>query len=130
MELPVPPPHQPFQESEGKPLYHSVFHWQRLVNGTSGFFPPSYLDLLDHMGSFPDTDSIRYLKVRGVRFVVVRQSMFEPGAFARLAEALGQRSDLMLAGRFPERVGESLVYEVGRDGSAIGIPSAASHAGL
>jgi hypothetical protein len=130
VELPVPPPHQPFQESEGKPLYHSVFHWQRLVNGTSGFFPPSYLDLLDHMRSFPDAGSIRYLKTRGVRFIVVRQSMFDPGTFARLAEALGQRSDIGFAGRFPEPVGESLVYDLGRDGAAAGTPSPGSHAGL
>ena len=112
VELPVPPPNQPFQESEGKPLYHSVFHWQKLVNGTSGFFPPSYLELLDHMRSFPDGESIRYLRARGVRFIVVRQSMFEPAVFAHLAEALDERSELWLAGRFPEQVGESLVYEV------------------
>jgi hypothetical protein len=112
VELPVPPPNQPFQESEGKPLYHSVFHWQKLVNGTSGFFPPSYLELLDHMRSFPDVESIRYLRVRGVRFIVVRQSMFEPTTFAHLADALDERSELWLAGRFPEPVGESRVYEV------------------
>ena len=38
-----------FVDAAGKPLYHSVCHWQKLVNGTSGFFPPSYLELLDHM---------------------------------------------------------------------------------
>jgi hypothetical protein len=130
VELPVPPPNQPFQESEGKPLYHSVFHWQKLVNGTSGFFPPSYLDLLDHMRSFPDRESIRYLRVRGVRFIVVRQAMFEPNTFARLAEALGERSELLLAGRFPERVGASLVYEVRGDGAAADEPSPSSHVGF
>ena len=27
-------------------LYYSTFHWQSLVNGYSGFFPPSYLRLV------------------------------------------------------------------------------------
>jgi hypothetical protein len=114
VELPVPPPDQPFQESEGQPVYHSIFHWQPLLNGTSGFFPASYLDLLAHLQPFPDADSVRYLQSRGVRYVVMRQYMLEPAAFARLHERLGHQPGVTFVGRFPELAGESLVYEVGR----------------
>jgi hypothetical protein len=115
VELPVPPPGQPFQESEGQPLYHSIFHWQPILNGTSGFFPASYLDLLAHMQPFPDADSVRYLQTRGVRYVVMRKYMLEPDVFARLRNRLGHQPGVTFVGRFPEQAGESLVYEVGRD---------------
>jgi hypothetical protein len=114
VELPVPPPNQPFQESEGQPLYHSIFHWQPLLNGTSGFFPASYLDLLAHMQPFPDADSVRYLQTRGVRYVVMRQYLLEPAEFTRLQDRLGHQPGVTFVGRFPEPVGESLVYEVSR----------------
>ncbi|GAC1456609.1 MAG: hypothetical protein PVSMB1_06320 [Gemmatimonadaceae bacterium] len=114
VELPVPPAGQPFQESEGQPLYHSIFHWQPILNGTSGFFPQSYLDLLEHMQAFPNADSVAYLRTRDVRYVVLRRYMFEPGEFARLRGALAQQAGLVAVGRFPELAGDSLVYEVSR----------------
>jgi hypothetical protein len=34
-------------------LYFSTFHWQYLVNGNSGFFPPSYVELLERERELP-----------------------------------------------------------------------------
>jgi hypothetical protein len=116
VELPLPPPNAPFQESEGQPLYHSIFHWQPMLNGTSGFFPASYLELLGRMESFPSGQAIPYLKTRGVRYVVMREYMFDSDAFIRLRDRLAREPALDLVGRFPERTGESLVFET-RKGS-------------
>jgi hypothetical protein len=116
VELPLPPPNAPFQESEGQPLYHSIFHWQPILNGTSGFFPASYLELLSRMESFPSGQSIQYLKTRDVRYVVMREYMFESDAFVRLRDHLAQEPALDLVGRFPEGNGESLVFETRKGG--------------
>ena len=35
-------------------LYYSTFHWQYLVNGYSGFFPPSYRQIVNAVRDFPD----------------------------------------------------------------------------
>ncbi len=35
-------------------MYYSTFHWQNLVNGYGGFFPPWYAPLMDTMKRFPD----------------------------------------------------------------------------
>jgi hypothetical protein len=112
VELPLPPPGQPFQESEGPPVYHSVFHWQKLLNGTSGFFPPSYLELLNRMASFPDAASLEYLQQRRVRYVVARQSRFDPDRLAALGRALAGRPEIAAVWRFPSADGYSLVFEL------------------
>ena len=39
-------------------MYFSTFHWHKLVNGYSGFSPPSYAKLLKLIATFPDEDSI------------------------------------------------------------------------
>jgi hypothetical protein len=68
------------------------------------------------MESFPSDQSIQYLKTRGVRYVVMRQYMFKSDAFTRLRDRLAREPSLDLVGRFPERNGESLVFETRKGG--------------
>ena len=105
---------RPFDAIEGRHIYDSLFHWQPLLNGISGFFPPSYLELLEQMRTFPDAQSAAYLKSRNVHYVVARKRLFEPSAYLRLRDALSRQSVLRLVAGFPETTGESLVYEVPR----------------
>lgn len=39
-------------------LFGSTFHWKPLVNGYSGYYPPSYLRRLRAVENFPDARSI------------------------------------------------------------------------
>jgi hypothetical protein len=39
-------------------MYYSTFHWQTLLNGYSGFFPPSYIRLVAFMRGFPEPDRL------------------------------------------------------------------------
>ncbi len=39
-------------------MYFSTFHWNALVNGYSGFSPPSYIELHDSLERFPDEPAI------------------------------------------------------------------------
>jgi hypothetical protein len=64
-------------EGETWAMYWSLFHGRRLVNGYSGFFPPSYLELKSRMQSFPDAESLAALRSRGVTHVVAGEAFVE-----------------------------------------------------
>ena len=56
-EFPMPkrgaPPHH-----DARFAYMSTFHWMPLLNGYSGFYPPSYFRRLIRLASFPDAASV------------------------------------------------------------------------
>jgi hypothetical protein len=58
--------------------YMSTFHWKPLVNGYSGYYPPSYLRQIGRLRSFPDRDSIGALRRIGVAYVIVHVPADEP----------------------------------------------------
>jgi hypothetical protein len=80
-------------------LYYSTFHWQNLVNGYSGFFPPSYVRLMDAMRAFPDDASIGALRARGTRYLVVHGERLYGDRYETLIPLLDKRSDLALVSR-------------------------------
>jgi len=82
-------------------LYYSTFHWQSLVNGYSGFFPPSYVRLMDAMRTFPDDSSIGALRARGTRYLVVHGERLYGDRYETLIPELDRRRDLVLVSRRP-----------------------------
>jgi hypothetical protein len=56
-------------------MYYSTFHWQYLLNGYSGFFPPSFDNLVTRLRSFPDPVSLEALRSRAARYVVIHRTM-------------------------------------------------------
>ena len=52
-------------------MYFSTMHWQPLLNGYSGHYPPSYIRLLESQRKFPDDASIAELRERGVQAIIV-----------------------------------------------------------
>jgi hypothetical protein len=51
--------------------YMSTFHWMPILNGYSGFYPPSYLRRLARLARFPDEASVASLRRENVRYVIV-----------------------------------------------------------
>jgi hypothetical protein len=62
--------------------YMSIFHWKRLVNGYSGYDPPSYLARIQRLLTFPGPDALAQLRADSVRYVVVHE-----GSYIRTGEA-------------------------------------------
>jgi hypothetical protein len=54
-------------------MYRSTLHWRPLLNGYSGKYPNSYLDLLVEMRSFPDGNSIAHLQRAGATVLVIHE---------------------------------------------------------
>jgi len=59
----------------------STHHWQRLVNGYSGFAPQEYRQTLEDVRAFPDRRSIQRLQDLGVRFVLINRAYYSEDAF-------------------------------------------------
>jgi hypothetical protein len=86
VELPMPTPEALWRD---EPLYQylSIYHWQPLVNGYSGFVPVSYVRLLEAMREFPSDESLRRLRDRGVRVALLHERLMPPGEFNALVTA-------------------------------------------
>jgi hypothetical protein len=52
-------------------MLHSMAHWQPMVEGYSGIYPPTYGDLYWPLTKFPDDECLRMLARIGVTYVVV-----------------------------------------------------------
>ena len=59
------------QPRNAEHMLASTLNWLPMLNGFSGFAPPSFFRHAEHLAGFPDTASIDYLRRTGVRFVVV-----------------------------------------------------------
>jgi len=85
-------------------LYYSTFHWQTLINGYSGFFPPSYLQLRQAIQDFPEPPSMDAIKERGARYLIVHGEYLYGDRYETLIPQLDRRTDLRLVSRRPWQV--------------------------
>jgi hypothetical protein len=93
-------------------LYFSTFHWQKLVNGNSGFFPPSYFELLASVDDFPNDASLSYLRSRGVQYLTLHGAFTNAARYADSIAWLDARPDLELVAAAPWEGAESRLYRV------------------
>ncbi len=97
-------------------LYYSMFHWQYLINGYSGFSPPSYRKLANAVQSFPDETSMNMIKSHGARYLVIHGEWLYGARYDTLIADLDHRSDLALVSRHPwqrsDKHAEISVYRV------------------
>src|SRR5262249_12213731 len=91
--------------------YFSTRHWQRLVNGYSGFYPSSYVRLLDHTASFPSADAFAYLRRVPVAYIVLH-SEFAPAAYVDVRNALAHRPDVELIATERQAAHEPALYRL------------------
>jgi hypothetical protein len=97
-------------------MYFSTFRWHKLVNGYSGFSPPSYPPLVDMMGRFPAKPAIEELRRRGVDYVIVHGSLFRMGIYQKLMEGIRNSADLEQVGHIRWNGGDTHAYRL-RPGS-------------
>jgi len=108
-EFPVPP-RNAVPGPDARYTYMSTFHWQKLVNGYSGYYPPSYLQRLDGLQSFPDASSLEILRRTGVSYVIVHLSSYE--SEKQLLLDLQANPALVVLGRLKDGQGTAIVYRL------------------
>jgi hypothetical protein len=85
------------ERADALPMYFSTFHWKRIVEGYTSYFPPTYNFMKWRLFHFPDAESVRFLAHFGVDTVVVKPGEGgNPPAWVRD----GSRWDVV--GSFPE----------------------------
>jgi hypothetical protein len=82
-EFPVP--HDPYEFAFNTSyMYFSIWHGASLVNGYSGFLPPSYAALAKGLANFPDDRSVALLRERGVTHVTLNCTLYKDDCSPRL----------------------------------------------
>jgi hypothetical protein len=82
-EFPIP--HDPYEFAFNTSyMYFSIWHGVGLVNGYSGFLPPSYEELAKGLAHFPDDRSVGLLRARGVTHVSLNCTLYRDDCSPRL----------------------------------------------
>jgi hypothetical protein len=82
-------------------MYYSTFHWQHLVNGYSGFFPPWYGPFVEVTRTLPDAAAFSAIRMHGTRYLVVHGERLYGDRYETLIADLDKRGDLRLVSRHP-----------------------------
>jgi hypothetical protein len=114
LELPLPRADALHTIQDGLYMYASIFHWQPLLNGYSGFYPTSYIELIERAREFPADAAIDYLKARRVDLLVIHSQFLKPDQVGQWAAALAARQDVDQVAQFPEAGGDDLVFRLRR----------------
>jgi hypothetical protein len=114
VEFPLPKADALHTIQDGLYMYASTFHWQPMLNGYSGFYPRSYLELLEEANDFPSDRAMAYLRSRRVDLIVLHGGHLKPDQFGRWAAALAARKDMDQVAQFPESGGDDLVFRLRR----------------
>lgn len=108
-EFPMPPP-DVLPGGEARVAYASTFHWNRLLNGYSGYYPPSYFRRLVGLRDFPSDSAIQRLQREGTRYVVVHASGYKRPQFDDVLLTLAAESRMVELGRFSDGEGDAVLY--------------------
>ena len=110
-ELPVSPP-QALPGDDPRYSYNSTFHWMPMMNGYSGYYPPSYLDNVHRLQRFPDGLATRTLQRAGVRYVIVHTDAYAFVKRGPLLDALARNHAFVPLGVFPDGSGTAVVFRL------------------
>ncbi len=93
------------QRVESLYVFLSTYHWQPILNGFTGYVPPSTAELMRIVQALPDRRALRALqRLSGVRYVVVHDDRLRPAELRRWETPRG----LTLIDRF----GSDRLYQV------------------
>lgn len=98
--------------AEAKYLYFSTFHWQKLLTGNSGFFPPSHTALFHAMKRFPDESSLFYLRQRRVNYLIVHGAFCDEKPLREALEYMENYPHARLIGVFGWERSHSWLFEL------------------
>lgn len=84
--------------------YYSTYHWQKIVNGMSGYYPLFYRRVLAEMLSFPSARSLSFLRALGVKYLLMHWDYY-PGRQGEIVRGyLEKFQDLKLAKDYPPNI--------------------------
>jgi hypothetical protein len=110
-EIPVPLLHQ-LPGPDAEYAYFSTFHWFPMVNGYSGFYPPSYLERLERLRTFPSQSAMIQLKRDTVQYVILHASAYLPAEVVEIRSQLLRDGLVVEIGTFDAADGPAILYRM------------------
>jgi hypothetical protein len=98
--------------SDAEYAYLSTFHWFPLVNGYSGFYPPSYLNRLDRLRTFPSAEAMDQLRRDGVHYVILHAAPYPPSVLIEIRSQLERDGQLIEIAAFDAADGPAHLYRL------------------
>jgi hypothetical protein len=95
-------------EEDFRYMYFSTYHWLPIVNGSSGFVPPTYLHILQEVGALPSRRAVESLSAIGIRAFVVHTDRLQGRDASRWQETALAESGLKKIAVF----GPDVVYKL------------------
>ncbi len=91
-EVPAPRPSLmgPFERQQAAYMIHSTAHWQKTVQGYSGWRTPLHEALYQEMQDFPNEKVLDTLSRLDVTYIVVHTELYPPGEWARVENLIGR----------------------------------------
>ncbi len=97
---------------ESRFSYNSTFTWYPIVNGYSGFWPPSYINLIQEVEGFPSDRAMRALGATGVDYLILHERFYSRDRYLAITHALGTRAHISGFGPFQEGPFEVRAYRL------------------
>ncbi|MFN3301765.1 MAG: hypothetical protein ACK413_01915 [Patescibacteria group bacterium] len=91
-------------------MYFSTYHWKKLVNGSSSYYPPLYPQFVKTFIDFPHEKSIRLIKALGVKYIIIHYNLMKKEEKERIKREIIKFPELVLKENFKDNNLE--VYEV------------------
>lgn len=112
MEMPLPENVDEFWR-EIEYVYYSSYHWKRLVNGYSGYYPPAYAFFVQEgMKGFPTDKSVGLLKELKIRYLIIHSEKYTQKEWESIKKGL---QNYVFALRHSKQFGPAYVYEMTAD---------------
>ena len=93
---------------ESMRTYYSTLHWKSLLNGYSGYIPDSYYEAVKVTAGFPSLESLAWLKVKGIKYIIVHGKELDPITLQRVFDYSLRHKDMQ-----PWKVfGRDYVYRI------------------
>ncbi len=119
-QLPLASPDTSWQSRDWIYMVQGLSHFQRMVNGYSGYPPASYYTMLDSMKAFPDQRALEFLRQQRVGYVVLRESGYDAKRWSELTTQLRATPALAFISGFSDGERTDLVYRISRCGADTG----------
>ena len=109
-------------------MYFSTFHWSTLVNGYSGFSPPSYERLHNSLEHFPDSAALAELRRRDVTHIVIHGALYgQPSDYDAMVASLDGSPEIERVADVEWQRRPTLLYRLLPPGASRGAPNGVSH---
>lgn len=109
--FPMPTPQQ-LPGAEADYQFFAQYHRHRLVNGNSGYYPRTYIQLLERVRNFPDARALNALRVAGVTLVVVHAQRYTHEEYERVTRDLATSPGVEPVDVFNDGVEGARVYRL------------------